>query len=190
MQRVDRIAQLGWFATAAVVALAIGGCAPAARPEPVSTTTTTGAITSRAHPIPLEDRLPAPLDPAACAPRDLMPVIDFTPRTAELQPGETKQLDRWEKCLDHPDQSHTTIVLVGDVETGAPASLYYQRAAVVRTALVMRGVDERRIVVGVPKTRREGGALLYPGGIRVEPTYQYTIRGFEPPPLGTGGALP
>lgn len=188
MQRVHRSAQLGWLATAAV-GLAIGGCALATRVEAVSTTATTGATVSQAGAIPLEDRLPAPLDPAACAPRDLMPVIDFTPRTAELQPGETKELDRWEKCLDHPDESHTTIVLVGDVETGAPASLYYQRAAVVRTALIMRGVDERRIVIGIPRTRRAGGALLYTGGIRVEPTYQYTVRGFAPPPFGTGEAL-
>jgi hypothetical protein len=160
----------------------------------VSTTTTSSATGSHAEALTveerIEDRLPTPLEDVACAPRDVMPVLDFNSRTAELAPGETRDLDRWEKCLDHPDEQHTTIVLVGDVETGAPASLYYQRASMVRQALINRGVDEKRIVIGIPKTPRAGAGLLYTGGIRIEPTYQYTIRGFEPPPLGTGAVLP
>ena len=103
------------------------------------------------------------------------------PRTAELLADEGPGLDAWAKCLTYPGLEHVTIVLVGGDEREGPVGLFLQRAQRVREALLARGVDAQRVVIGATNAGREGaGSRTSTGSVRLEMTTMSTIRSFPP----------
>jgi hypothetical protein len=176
MHLVDRIAPTGWLVAAALSIPFASACETLAPPETVSSSTITSADAYREALDP--ERLPPTAELTACAPAALAPVLAFRPHVAELAPGEMRGLDHWGRCLNHPDQEHTTIVLTGSIGPDGPEGLFYERAQFIRRALILRGIDEHRIVLGQPKMVVMDGPSTLLDGIRVEPTYQQSIRSF------------
>lgn len=178
MKAVQNIGGLVAACACALGAAALG-CASAPRAEPVSTTTTTAAEPGYT---PGEVQLYVARNSGAsqaCSP-SLTPDVDFAPRTADPQPGELATLDAWARCLNLPELAQTTIVLLGGNDVDGPADLFMQRAERVREALVARGIDPQRIVVGATNATREGGPYASKSGVRLETTHATTVRSFPP----------
>ncbi|MEA2746933.1 MAG: OmpA family [Myxococcales bacterium] len=186
MQRVDRIARLGWFATAMLAVVTASACASTQSGiVPVSTTTTTSA--ELATPDPVVDPYVARRPNAPKCGDDVLavvPNIDFVPRSANIDRADLPDLDRWASCLNEKQMEHTTVVLTGGQSLSEPEGLYLVRAQHIRDALVGRGVDPSRIVIGATNAAREGGPFASNTGVRIEVTYVQTIRGFVPSDTG------
>jgi hypothetical protein len=177
MNPVDRIARLGWFATA-MLAMA-SACASAQ--NPVSTTTTTSAQVVAPERVELYlARQPAS---SRCG-GDLRPNVDFLPRSGSIDRADLPDLDRWAACLNQPEMQHATIVLVGGQALSEPEGLFAERAGHVRDALIARGVEARRIVIGATNASRDGTPFAGNTGVRIETTHQQSLREFVPPDTG------
>jgi hypothetical protein len=181
MTFVDRIARLGWIATGAL-ALSASACATSqGSTVPVSTTSTTGATGYTPEGVEL---YLARQDGVSSCGADLRENVDFAPRAVEIAPSELPDIDRWARCLNQPELQHATVVLVGGDVAAEPQPLFVQRAQRIRDALVARGVDPRRVVIGAANAAREGGRNAAATGVRVEVTNSQTLRGFVPPDTG------
>lgn len=182
MNPVDTIARLGWFATAAVAIATASACA--SPQTPVSTTTTTSAdavgVVDPAGPqlYPSRHRVVT-----KCG-DDLRQNVDFAPRSATIERADMADLDRWASCLNEPEMQNATVVLVGGQTVSEPENLFVERASRVRGALVLRGVDARRIVIGTHNASRDGTPFAGRTGVRVEVTHHQALREFVPPDTG------
>lgn len=183
----DRIARLGWIATAAaaLATTATLGCASSMgrTSEPVSTTSTTSGDVYTPGSVELYAARREPVAPGAC-PRGLAQDLEFKPMSAEPAPSEAADLDQWAQCLSRPEMQHATVVLVGGDEANGPVGLFAQRAQSIRNALVMRGVDAGRVIIGATNASREGGPFASTRGVRVEVTTAETVRAFVPRETG------
>ena len=192
MNRVDTIARLGWFATA-MLGLALGGatgCAATTQGGPVSTTTTTSAEVGNAGGAQSGEQLTmAPRPSAAKCGGDLRQNVDFLPRTTTIDRADVPDIDRWAACLLVPEMEHTTVVLVGGQAASEPEGLFVARATRLRDALVARGVDSRRIVIGATNASRQGGPVAGNDGVRIEVTHRQQLRGFVPSDTGVRAAI-
>ncbi len=192
MNPVDKIARLGWFATATVALVAAAsGCASTQAQAPiVSTTTTTGSD--------LADRVVDPAGPvlyATTSPTrskcgdDLRQNVDFVPRSAAIDRADMGDIDRWAACLQVPEMQNATVVLVGGQSPSEREDLFTDRAERVRDALMARGVDGRRIVIGATNASRDGTPFASNTGVRIETTHEQTIRQFVPPDTGARATI-
>ena len=170
---MDTQHRLGWAALA-LVGLALGGCATTMRSEPAGTTRTTAGSYAPGG-VALYT---AQKDVQGQCPSDLSPNIEFPQRSVELVPAEGAYLDKWAACLDHPALLQATVVLVGGDDPAGARGLFVQRAQRVKDALVLRGVDARRIVIGASNASRAGGADASATGVRVELTHTSAVRSF------------
>jgi len=59
----------------------------------------------------------------------------------------------------------------------------------VRDALVARGVDARRIVIGTHNASRDGTPFAGNTGVRLEVTHRQQLRQFVPPDTGVQDAI-
>lgn len=132
----------------------IGACGGAQREEVGQTTVTGGSYAPDAVELSSVQQKTS----KACG-TGLAPTIQFGPRTAALVPGEGDRLATWAACLNRPTLAHTTVVLVGGDEPGAPEGLFAARAGRIREGLVAQGVAPERIVDGTRSASREGGKL-------------------------------
>ena len=144
--------------------LSIAGCA---NREAVSTTTTT----SGEYVSPKAELFLASRDPARC---QHLQSVAFVENTPQLKTGEGVELQKWALCLNQPELRHTSLVITGGDESGAVDGLYEQRAAVVRDALVGRGVDVERIVIGAGNAAAGGGRYGSTDSIRLVATGRTT----------------
>jgi hypothetical protein len=185
MSRVDRIARLGWFATAMLgVALAgATGCAASTQRVPVSTTTITAADGSAGSDPGGGQLYMAPATAKKCG-GDLRQNVDFVPRSTTIDRADMPDLDRWAACLQVPEMEHTTVVLVGGQAASEPEGFFVARAERIRDALIARGIDSRRIVIGATNASREGGLVVGDTGVRIEVTHRQQVREFVPPDTG------
>ena len=170
---MDTQHRFGWAAFA-LVGLALGGCAGATRAEPVSTTSTTAG---GYMPGGVELYMARRDAPGQC-PSDLSPNIEFPQRSVELVPAEGAYLDKWAACLNHPALSQATVVLVGGDDPAGVQGLFVRRAQRVKEALIARGVDGGRIVIGASNAARAGGAYASASAVRVEITHTNVVRSF------------
>ena len=179
MNPVDRIARLGWVATATLALAAVSACA--SRQTPVSTTTTTTAqLAEPAGPqlYPRRQRVVT-----KCG-EDLHENVDFLPRSAAIDRADMPDLDRWAGCLNEPEMQHATVVLLGGQSVSEPENLFVERATRVRNALIARGVEARRIVIGTHNASRDGTPFAGNTGVRIELTHIQELREFVPPDTG------
>ena len=184
MNPVDRIARLGWFATAAVALVACAGCG--SRQTPVSTTTTTSAeVVDTNGP----ELYPTRLRNVTNCGDDLRQNVDFVPRSASIDKADLPDIDRWAGCLNEPEMQHATVVLLGGQSVNEPENLFVERASKVRNALVARGVDARRIVIGTHNASRDGTPFAGNTGVRLELTHRQQLREFVPPDTGVRQTL-
>ena len=189
MHPVDRIARLGWFATATLALAAVTACASTPA-MPVSTTTTTSAEVARAGADPGGGQLyMAPRASATKCGGDLRPNVDFLPRSTTIDRSDVPDIDRWAACLQVPEMEHTTVVLVGGQAASEPEGFFVARAERVRDALIARGVDSGRIVIGATNASREGGLVVGNTGVRIEVTHRQQVRGFVPSDTGVRAAI-
>ena len=183
MNPVDRIARLGWLATATLALAMASACAstqtPASAQTPVSTTTTTGAQVVE----PGSELYPSRQAVLKCG-GDLRENVDFMPRSASIDRSDMPDIDRWARCLNQPEMKHATIVLVGGQARSEPEGLFVERAGRVRDALIARGVDARRIVIGTANASRDGTPFAGNTGVRLELTHEQSLREFVPPDTG------
>ncbi len=70
-------------------------------------------------------------------------------------------------CLASRPLHHTTVVLVGGQAASEPAGFFVARAGRIRDALIARGVDLHRIVIGATNASREGGLMVGDTGVRI-----------------------
>jgi hypothetical protein len=190
MNRVDRIARLGWFATAMLGLATATGCAATTQGVPVSTTTTTAAEIGSTGVDPGGEQLPmAPRPSAAKCGGDLRQNVDFVPRSTTIDRADMPDIDRWAACLQVPEMEHTTVVLVGGQAASEPEGFFVTRAARIRDALVARGVDSSRIVIGATNASREGGPVVGNTGVRIEVTHRQQVRGFVPADTGVRAVI-
>lgn len=124
-------------ALAAALALAAAACGAAN--TQTSSATTTGAELSA------DDLYPAPRANKPCA--NAARGVDFAPGSSEITPAERRNLDAWAGCLNEPTMRPATVVVNGTIDPTEPNALFRRRGEAIRDALVMRGVDARRIVV-------------------------------------------
>jgi hypothetical protein len=99
-------------------------------------------------------------------------------------------IDRWASCLNEPQMQHATVVLVGGQARSEPDGLFVARAGRVRDALIARGVEARRIVIGTENASRDGTPFAGNTGVRVETTHQQSLREFVPPDTGARATIP
>lgn len=184
MYPVDRIARLGWFATATLALVGASACASTQTQTPVSTTTTTSA--QSVDPAGVELYLARQPAKSACG-GDLRQNVDFLPRSPTIDRADLPDMDRWAACLNQPQMEHATIVLVGSQALSEPEGLFVLRAQHVRQALIARGVDARRIVIGATNASRDGSPFAGSTGVRIETTSEQTLRGFVTPDTGVRG---
>jgi hypothetical protein len=188
MTFVDRIARLGWIATGVAALVAASACATSQGSNvPVSTTTTTGA-SSAATPEGVELYIARQNAGRSCG-ADLRANVDFVARTADMLPGEISDVERWARCLNQPELLHATVVLVGGVAASESQELFIQRAQRIRDALIARGVDPQRVIIGATNASREGGPYAALTGVRVEVTSSQTVRSFVPADTGVRRAF-
>lgn len=185
MNAVDKIARLGWFATATLALAAATGCASTRSQVPVSTTTTTSADVVD----PSGPGLYPPLSTTSKCGGDLRQNVDFLPRSASIDRADMPDVDRWARCLNQSYMQHATVVLVGGQAPSEPEGLFVERAARVRSALIARGVDAHRIVIGTQNASRDGTPFAGNTGVRVELTNQQTLREFVPPDTGVRATI-
>jgi len=182
MNPADRIARLGWLATATLALATASACASTQTPQtPVSTTTTTSA--QAVDPAGVELYLARKPASAKCG-GDLRENVDFLPRSGSIDRTDMPDLDRWARCLNEPEMQHATVVLVGGQALSEPPGLFVERAGRVRDALVARGVEARRIVIGATNASRDGTPFAGNTGVRIETTHEQTLRGFVPVDTG------
>jgi hypothetical protein len=185
MKRADCLDRLGWLVVAAFGLTSLGGlaCASAPASRPV---TTTSALTYA----PDGTGVPvlAPTGARAACGHEMTPNIEFQPHRAQLPPAELTELDRWASCLNEPDLQHTTVVLLGKDEPNGPRGLFAARAQAVRHALILRGVDSRRLVIP-PTKPTEDGRTYGPGAVRIEVTHLQEVRGYAAADRGPSRAL-
>ncbi len=190
MNRVDRIARLGWFATAMLGLATATGCAAAAQGMAVSTTTTTAADVGSNGAVPRGGQLTmAPRPSAAKCGSDLRQNVDFVPRSTAIDPADMADIDRWGACLQVPEMEHVTVILVGGQAASEPEGFFVARAARIRDALIARGVDGHRIVIGATNASREGGPVVGNTGVRIEITHRQQVRAFVPSDTGVRAAI-
>ena len=181
MHPVDRIARLGWFATATLALAAASGCARTQPPPVVSTTTTTSAEVVD----PMGPQLyPRQQRAVTKCGDDLRQNVDFLPRSAAIDRTDMPDIDRWAGCLNEPEMQHATVVLLGGQSVNEPENLFVERASRVRNALIARGVDARRIVIGTHNASRDGTPFAGNTGVRIELTHRQQLREFVPPDTG------
>lgn len=125
----------------ALASASLLGCAGSQANERTSTTTTTGAYQAGGVDLYLARDGRAP-----CA-REMSRSIDFASGSANIDPSERQQLDAWAKCLNEPAMKEAVIVVTGTVDPTEENALFRQRAQVIKDALVMRGVDPKRIMI-------------------------------------------
>jgi hypothetical protein len=187
MNSVDRIARLGRFATAG---LALGALVAAAgcgtTQTAVGTTSTTSA--SVVDPDGPELYPTRPRSVTSCG-DDLRQNVDFVPRSAAIDNSDMPDIKRWAACLNEPEMKHTTVVLLGGQSVNEPENLFVERATRVRDALVARGVDARRIVIGTHNASRDGTPFAGNTGVRLEVTHRQQLRQFVPPDTGVQDAI-
>ena len=194
MESVNRNARLGWFATAAIAAgtaaaltVAAAGCGSPQTPVVSTTSTTSASVVDPAGPELYPTRPPRAV--TNCG-DDLRQNVDFVPRSAAIDNSDLPDLDRWAGCLNEPEMQHTTVVLLGGQSVNEPENLFVERATRVRNALVARGVDARRIVVGTHNASRDGTPFAGNTGVRLEITHRQQLREFVPPDTGVRQTLP
>lgn len=180
MHPVHRIARLGLFATATLALAAASGCATTQEPR-VSTTTTTGAEVVDPQGPQLYPRAQRVV--TKCG-DDLRQNVDFLPRSASIDRTDMPDIDRWAACLNEPEMAHATVVLLGGQSVNEPENLFVERAGRVRNALIARGVDARRIVIGTHNASRDGTPFAGSTGVRIELTHRQQLRDFVPPDTG------
>ena len=188
MHPVDKIARLGWFATAALAlgALAAVGTGCGSTQTAVGTTSTTSA--SVVDPNGPELYPTRPRSVTSCG-DDLRQNVDFMPRSAAIDNSDLPDINRWAACLNEPEMQHTTVVLLGGQSVNEPDNLFVERATRVRNALVARGVDARRIVIGTHNASRDGTPFAGNTGVRLEVTHRQQLREFVPPDTGVQQGL-
>jgi hypothetical protein len=189
MNPVDRSARLGWFATAAFAfgALgAFGAIAGCGGTQAVGTTSTTSASVVDPNGPEL---YPTRLRSVTNCGDDLRQNVDFVPRSAAIDNSDLPDLNRWAGCLNEPEMKHTTVVLLGGQSVNEPENLFAERATRVRNALVARGVDARRIVIGTHNASRDGTPFAGNTGVRLEITHRQQLREFVPPDTGAQNTL-
>ena len=91
-------------------------------------------------------------------------------------------------CLASRPLHDTTVVLVGGQAASEPAGFFVARAGRIRDALIARGVDLHRIVIGATNASREGGLMVGDTGVRIEVTHWQQVRGFVPSDTGVRAA--
>jgi hypothetical protein len=189
MNPVDKIARLGWFATVTLALAMASACAStqAQTPTPVSTTMTTSAEVADRDGVELYF---ARLAASSKCGGDLRENVDFLPRSASIDQADMPDIDRWARCLNEPQMQHATVVLVGGQAKSEPDGLFVARAGRVRDALIARGVEARRIVIGTQNASRDGTPFAGNTGVRVETTHQQSLRAFVPPDTGARATTP
>jgi hypothetical protein len=153
----------------------------------VSTTTTTSAQVADRDGVELYF---ARLAASSKCGGDLRENIDFLPRSASIDQADMPDIDRWAKCLNEPQMQHATVVLVGGQARSEPDGLFVARAGRVRDALIARGIEARRIVIGTENASRDGTPFAGNTGVRVETTHQQSLREFVPPDTGARATVP
>jgi hypothetical protein len=189
MNPVDKIARLGWFATATLALATVSACArtQTETQTPVSTTATTSAQVADRDGVELYF---ARLAASSKCGGDLRENVDFLPRSASIDKADMPDIDRWAACLNEPQMQHATVVLVGGQARSEPDGLFVARAGRVRDALIARGVEARRIVIGTQNASRDGTPFAGNTGVRVETTHQQSLREFVPPDTGARATIP
>jgi hypothetical protein len=169
---------IAWMASMVCLATAASACATTTRAEPVSVTTITSA--SAVPDASVEVQLAREPRGRACG-TDLRSNVGFRAGTADIVAGEDVEIERWAACLTQPYLATATVVLAGSQDLDTPAELFVRRASRVRDALVQRGVDARRIVIGTPSGSLGHGPYAVSEGVHLQATNQETIRGFTQP---------
>jgi outer membrane protein OmpA-like peptidoglycan-associated protein len=152
---------------------------------PVSTTTTMSAELANPDPV-VDPYLARRPNAPKCGDEvsALLPSIEFFPGSATIDRADLADIDRWAGCLNQRQMQHATVVLLGGQSPSEPEGLFAVRAQRIRDALVARGVDPGRIVIGATNAARQGGPYASSTGVRFEVTYLRTTRRFAPPDPG------
>jgi hypothetical protein len=167
-----------------MLALTVGvGACGGARQDRVGTTTTTGGEVDYV-PGSVELYVGRRATRGQDCSRDLSSTVEFGESADGVLPAELVELDKWAACLNRPELAHTTVVVLGADEPGAPAGLFVRRALRLRELLGERGVDSKRVVIGAPAATRAGGHGAPTRGVRMEITGTSMVRALDPPDPG------
>lgn len=151
-------------ALAAVAVLALTGCGGrGGDPAEARPTATLGRFVPRSV-----ELYTARQDLAGfCCLEELAETIYFRPGTAEVLAGDEAEITKWALCLQRPGLEGVTLVLAGADAPEATPGLALRRAVALRDALVMRGLEPDRVVVGT-EAAREGVPPAPTTGVRLD----------------------